>query len=83
MALSLVTNQQVVMPFFQAYQEVRKSVRSRSSMGPVETLRYGLPEDSSDWNDVIFVSEKQVIEELELAPLLKGLAQSSSRTSLN
>ena len=32
-------NQQVVMPFYQAYQEVRNSVRSRSSMGPVETLK--------------------------------------------
>ena len=65
----IVLNQQVVMPFFLAYQEVRKSVRSRSSMGPVETLRYGLPKDSSDWNDVIFVSEKQVIEELAVNTL--------------
>ena len=69
----IVTNQQVVMPFYQAYQEVRKSVRSRSKMGPVETLRYGLPKDSSDWNDVIFVSEKQVIEELATSTLTKGI----------
>ena len=68
----IVTNQQVVMPSYQAYQEVRNSVRSRS-MGPVETLRYGLPEDSSDWNDVIFVSEKQVIEELAPGTLTKGI----------
>ena len=66
-------NQQVVMPFYQAYQEVRNSVRSRSSMGPVETLKYGLPEDSSDWNDVIFVSEKQVIEELATSTLTRGI----------
>ena len=33
--------------------------------GPVETLRYGLSKDAGDWNEVIFVSETQVIEELE------------------
>ena len=65
----VMVNQQVVMHFYQAYQEVRNSVRSRSRMGPVETLKYGLPEDSSDWNDVIFVSEKQVIEELATSTL--------------
>ena len=43
-------------------------------MGPVETLRYGLPKDSSDWNEVTFVSEKQVIEELATGTLTeKGL----------
>ena len=33
-------------------------------MGPVETLRYGLPKDANEWSEVIFVSERQVIEEL-------------------
>ena len=68
-----LTNQQLVMPFYQAYQEVRKSIRSRSTKGPVETLRYGLPTHSSDWNEVIFVSEKQVIEELATGSLTKEI----------
>ena len=43
-------------------------------MGPVETLRFGLPKDSSDWNKVIFVSEKQVIEKLATGTLTdKGI----------
>ena len=59
------TNQQLVMPFYQAYREVRNSIHSRlEDMGPVATLKYGLPKDFSEWNEVIFVSEKQVIEEL-------------------
>ena len=61
------------MPFYRAYQEVRHSVRSRSSMGPVETLKCGLSEDSSDWNDVSFVSERQVIEELTTGTLTRGI----------
>ena len=69
----LVANQQLVMPFYQAYKEVRKSVRSRSTalvfLGPVGTLKCGLPPDSSDWNEVIFVSEKHVIEELATSTL--------------
>ena len=60
----IMRNQQLVMPYCMAYQEVRKSVCAKSTMGPVETLRDGLPKDSSDWNDVMFVSEKQVIEQL-------------------
>ena len=46
------------MPYYAAYQQVRKSVIARSSMGPVETLRHGLPKDSSDWDEVKFVSEE-------------------------
>ena len=61
------------MPYHMAYQEVRKSVRARSNMGPVETLRDGLPKDSSDWNDVMFVSERQVIEQLAGKTLTKGI----------
>ena len=58
-------NQQFVMPFYQAYQEVRKSIFARlGNIGPMETLRYGLSKDAADWNEVIFVSETQVIEEL-------------------
>ena len=38
----MVNNQQVVMPYYSAYQEVRKSVVERSTVGPVETLRHGL-----------------------------------------
>ena len=34
----IMVNQQIVMPYYTAYQEVRKSVCARSSMGPVETL---------------------------------------------
>ena len=40
-------------------------------MGPVETLRDGLPKDSSDWNDVMFVTERQVIEQLAGKTLTK------------
>ena len=59
------TNPGLVMPFYQAYQEVRASIHaSLDNKGPVETLRFGLPQDYSDWNEVTFVSEKQVIEEL-------------------
>ena len=64
-----LTNQQLVMPFYQAYREVSNSIHSRLGSGPVETLRYGLPKDSSDWSEVIFVSEKQVIEELATSTL--------------
>ena len=64
-----VVNQQLVMPYYQAYKEVRNNVSSRSTMGPVGTLKYGLPKDSSDWNEVIFVSEKHVIEELATGTL--------------
>ena len=42
-------------------------------MGPVETLRHGLPKDSSDWNDVMCVSEKHVIEQLAVKTLTKGI----------
>ena len=53
-------NQQLVTPFFQAYEEVRTSIfKKLGNKGPMETLRYGLPEDYSDWNEVIFVSEKK------------------------
>ena len=69
----ILRNQQLVMPYYMAYQEVRKSVRAKSSMGPVETLRHGLPKDSSDWNDVMFVSEKQVIEQLAGKTLTQGI----------
>ena len=58
----VLTNQQLVMPYYQAYREARNGIHSRLGSGPVETLRYGIPKDSSDWNEVIFVSEKQVIE---------------------
>ena len=69
----IMVNQQLVMPYYTAYQEIRKSVCARSSMGPVETLRDGLPPDSSDWSDVMFVSEKQVIEQLAGKTLTKGI----------
>ena len=39
----ITRNQQVVMPYYAAYQQVRKSVVARSNMGPVGTLRDGLP----------------------------------------
>ena len=61
------------MPYYAAYQQVRKSVIARSSMGPVETLRHGLPKDSSDWDEVKFVSEKQVIEQMAGKSLTKGI----------
>ena len=60
----IVDNQQVVMPYYLAYKEVRKSVVERSIVGPVETLIHGLFKDSSDWDEVKFVSEKQVIEQM-------------------
>ena len=60
----MINNQQVVMPYYVAYQEVRKSVVARSTVGPVETLRHGLFKESSDWDEVKFVSEKQVIEQM-------------------
>ena len=69
----ILHNQQVVMPYFAAYQQVRKSVVDRSSMGPVETLRHGLPKDPSDWDEVKFVSEKQVIEQMAGKSLTKGI----------
>ena len=69
----ILRNQQVVMPYYAAYQQVRKSVVSRSSMGPVETLRNGLPKDSSDWDEVTFVSEKQVIEQMAGKSLTAGV----------
>ena len=46
---------------------------ARSSKGPVETLRDGLPPDSSDWSEVLFVSERQVIEQLAGKTLTKGM----------
>ena len=70
--MDFLTNQQLVMPYYQAYREVRNSIHSRLGSGPVETLRYVLPKDSSDWNEVIFVSEKQVIEELATGTLTRG-----------
>ena len=69
----IVNNQQVVMPYYLAYQEVRKSVVERSTVGPVETLRHGLFKDSSDWDEVKFVSEKQVIEQLAGKSLAPGI----------
>ena len=69
----IMSNQQIVMPYYTAYQEVRKSVCARSSKGPVETLRDGLPPDSSDWSEVLFVSERQVIEQLAGKTLTKGM----------
>ena len=66
-------NQQVVMPYYVAYQEVRKSVVERSTVGPVETLRHGLFKDSSDWDEVKFVSEKQVIEQMAGKALAPGI----------
>ena len=59
------SNQQIVTPFYQAYEDVRASIfENLKGKGPVETLRFDLPKDSSDWNEVIFVSETQAIEEL-------------------
>ena len=78
----ILRNQQVVMPYYQAYQEVRKSVRARSSMGPVETLRHGLPKDSSDWNDVRFVSKNKLLSKWQESLLPKELEVNSWRTSL-
>ena len=69
----ILRNQQVVMPYYAAYQQVRKSVIARSNMGPVGTLRDGLPKDSSDWDEVKFVSEKQVIEQMAGKSLTKGM----------
>ena len=69
----IMSNQQIVMPYYTAYQEVRKSVCARSSKGPVETLRDGLPPDSSDWSEVLFVSERQAIEQLAGKTLTKGM----------
>ena len=69
----MVDNQQVVMPYYIAYQEVRKSVVERSTVGPVETLRHGLFRDSSDWDEVKFVSEKQVIEQMAGKALAPGI----------
>ena len=70
---SLVNNQQVVMPYYAAYQEVRKSVVERSTVGPVETLRHGLFRESSDWDELKFVSEKQVIEQMAGKALAPGI----------
>ena len=69
----VVNNQQVVMPHYLAYQEVRKNVVERSTVGPVETLRHGLFKDSSDWDEVKFVSEKQVIEQMAGNSLVQGI----------
>ena len=69
----IISNQQVVMPYYLAYQEIRKSVVERSTMVPVETLRDGLPKDSSDWDEVKFVSEKQVIEQMAGKSLAQGI----------
>ena len=69
----MINNQQVVMPYYTAYTEVRKSVMARSTVGPVETLRHGLLE-SSDWDEVKFVSEKQVtIEQMAGKALAPGI----------
>ena len=57
-----VLDQQVVMPYYAAYQEVRKSVIARSSMGPVNTtLRHGLPKDSSDWDEVTLSQKNKLL----------------------
>ena len=69
----MINNQQVVMPYYVAYQEVRKSVVERSTVGPVETLRHGLFKESSDWDEVKFVSEKQVIEQMAGKALTPGI----------
>ena len=45
---------------------------ARSTAGPVETLRHGLLE-SSDWDEVKFVSEKQVIEQMAGKALAPGI----------
>ena len=42
-------------------------------MGPVETLRHGLFKESSDWDEVKFVSEKQVIEQMAGNALTPGI----------
>ena len=42
-------------------------------MGPVGTLRDGLPKDSSDWDEIKFVSKKQVIEQMAGKSLAKGM----------
>ena len=68
----MVNNQHVVMPYYSAYKEVRKSVVERSTVGPVETLRHGLFRDSSDWDELKFVSEKQVIEQMAGKALAPG-----------
>ena len=58
-------NQGMVTPFFQTYEEVRRSINQRlNDKGPVEILKSHIPADSSQWNDVIFVSQTQVIEEM-------------------
>ena len=69
----MINNQQVVMPYYVAYKEVRKSVVARSTVGPVETLRHGLFRESSDWDEVKFVSEKQVIEQMAGKALAPGI----------
>ena len=61
------------MPYYLACQEVRKSVVERPTVGPVETLRHGLFRDSSDWDEVKFVSEKQVIEQMAGKSLAQGI----------
>ena len=68
----MINNQQVVLPYYTAYTEVRRSVRARSTAGPVDTLRHGLLE-SSDWDEVKFVSEKQVIEQMAGQALAPGI----------
>ena len=42
-------------------------------MGPVDTLRHGLFGESSDWDEVKFVSEKQVIEQMAGKALAPGI----------
>ena len=75
----IVNNQQVVMPYYSAYIGVRKSVVERSTVGPVETLRHGLLKDSSDWDELKFVSETQVIEQMAGKTLATGLGSKSFR----
>ena len=78
----IVNNQQVVMPYYLAYKEVRKSVVEGSTVGPVETLRHGLFKDSSDWDEVKFVSENKLLNRWLEILLFKELDLSSWQTSL-
>ena len=58
-------NQGMVAPFFQAYEQVRRSmIQILNNKGPVETLKSSNPEDPSQWNDDVFVAQTQVIEEM-------------------
>ena len=71
----IVNNQRIVMPYYEDYKKVRQSVMERSTKGPVETLRYGLFGESSDWDEVKFVSEKQVIEQMAGKSLTQGVGR--------